>query len=106
VQLGKLQRRIKDVEATGAAAFAVSIDRPTDARRLRQELLLTLPILSDPDMTMIRAYGMKGEGMQMGDMGYVIIDKAGRIRDRRIERNFGDNLAPVLSTLKGLQAGG
>lgn len=55
---------------------------------------------------MIRAYGMKGEGMQMADMGYVIIDKAGRIRDRRIERNFGDNLASVLSTLKGLRGGG
>ena len=106
MQLGKLQRRIKEVEAAGPAVFAVSIDRPTEARRLRQELGLTFPILSDPDMTMIRAYGMKGEGMQMADMGYVIIDKAGKIRDRRIERTFGDNLARVLSTLKGLQAGG
>lgn len=84
----------------------MSIDRPTDAHRLRQELGLTFPILSDPDMEMIRAYGMKGEGMEMADMGYVIIDKAGRIRDRRIDRNFGDNLAPVLSTLEALRAGG
>ena len=97
---------MREIEGTGAAAFAVSIDRPTEARRLRQELGLTFPILSDPDMTMIRAYGMKGEGMQMADMGYVILDKAGRIRDRRIERNFGDNLASVLSILKGLQVGG
>lgn len=84
----------------------MSIDRPEDARALRQDLGLTFPILSDPDMRVIRAFDMQGEMRNMGDMGYVVIDKAGRIRDRRVERKFGDNLAPVLSTLKGLQAGG
>lgn len=84
----------------------MSIDRPEDARALRQDLGLTFPILSDPDMRVIRALGMQGEMRNMGDMGYVIIDKAGRIHDRQIERNFGENLAPILSTLKGLQAGG
>jgi peroxiredoxin len=84
----------------------VSIDRPEDARTLRRDLGLTFPILSDPDMRVIRAFDMQGEMRNMADMGYVIIDKAGRIRDRRIERKFGDNLARVLSTLKGLQAGG
>lgn len=84
----------------------MSIDRPEDARALRQDLGLTFPILSDPDMRVIRALGMQGEMRNMGDMGYVVIDKAGRIRDRRIERNFGEKLAPILSTLRGLQAGG
>lgn len=84
----------------------MSIDRPEDARALRQDLGLTFPILSDPNMRVIRAFDMQGEMRDMADMGYVIIDKAGRIRDRRVERKFGDNLAPVLSILKGLQAGG
>lgn len=84
----------------------MSIDRPEDARALRRDLGLTFPILSDPDMRVIRAFDMQGEMRNMGDMGYVVIDKAGRIRDRRVERKFGDNLAPVLSTLKRLQAGG
>ncbi|MBI4536329.1 MAG: redoxin domain-containing protein [candidate division NC10 bacterium] len=96
---------MKEIEATGAAVLAVSIDRPEDAQALRRDLGLTFPILSDPDMRMIRAFGMQGEMRNMGDMGYVIIDKAGRIRDRRIERKFGENLAPVLSTLQSLHAG-
>jgi peroxiredoxin len=84
----------------------VSIDRPEDARALRRDLGLTFPILSDPDMRVIRAFDMQGEMRNMGDMGYVVIDKAARIRDRRIERNFGEKLAAILSTLRGLQAGG
>ncbi len=84
----------------------MSIDRPEDARALRQDLGLTFPILSDPDMRVIRAFDMQGEMRNMGDMGYVVIDKAARIRDRRIERNFGEKLAAILSTLRGLQAGG
>jgi len=31
-------------------------------------------------MEIIRPYRMKGEGMEMADMGYVIIDRMGRIR--------------------------
>jgi len=84
----------------------VSIDRPEDARALRRDLGLTFPILSDPDLRVIRAFDMQGEMRNMGDMGYVVIDKAARIRDRRIERNFGEKLAAILSTLRGLQAGG
>jgi len=84
----------------------VSIDRPEDARALRRDLGLTFPILSDPDMRVIRAFDMQGEMRNMGDMGYVVIDKAARIRDRRIERNFGEKLAAILSTLRGLRAGG
>ena len=84
----------------------MSIDRPEDARALRRDLGLTFPILSDPDLRVIRAFDMQGEMRNMGDMGYVVIDKAARIRDRRIERNFGEKLAAILSTLRGLQAGG
>jgi len=73
---------------------------------LRRDLGLTFPILSDPDMRVIRAFDMQGEMRNMGDMGYVVIDKAARIRDRRIERNFGEKLAAILSTLRGLRAGG
>ncbi|MBI4571714.1 MAG: peroxiredoxin family protein [candidate division NC10 bacterium] len=103
-QLGKLQRRLKEVEATGAAVFAVSIDRPEVARKLRQDLTLSYPILSDPRMEVTRAYRMKGERMEMSDMGYVIIDRQGLIRARRIDRTFADNLKDVLNILGQVRA--
>ena len=98
-QLGKLQKRLKEVEATGAAVFAVSIDRPEAARKLRQDFNLTFLILSDSKMEVTRAYQMKGERMEMSDMGYVIIDRQGLIRAKRIDRTFADDLKDVLDTL-------
>lgn len=47
-------------------------------------------------MSVIRAYGMKGDGMDMADMGYVVIDKHGRIRTRQIDRRFGDNVGMIV----------
>lgn len=103
-QLVKLQQRIKEVEATGAAVFGVSIDTPEAARKLRQDLGLTFPVLSDPKMEVIRAYRMKGDGMDMGDMGYVIVDRQGKVRAQRIDRNFADNLKDVLDILGQVRA--
>lgn len=75
--------------------LGLSIDTPPQAARLAKDLALPFPILSDPRMKTIRAYGMQGAGMQMGEMGYVVIDKQGRIRTRRIDRRFGDNAGMI-----------
>lgn len=83
--------------------LAISIDTRPVARRLSSSLGLTFPILSDPAMETIRAYRMKGEGMEMADMGYVVIDRMGRIRYRQIDRKFGENvelIVPVLRQVK------
>jgi len=103
-QLGKLQKRLKEIEAMGAAVFAVSIDRPEVAKKLRQDLNLTHPILSDPGMEVTRAYHMKGERMEMSDMGYVIVDRQGMIQGKRIDRTFADNLKDVLDVLGRVRA--
>lgn len=99
MQLGKLQAGMEKLRAGGAAVLAVSIDRPDEAGRLARELSLTFPILSDPRMDVIRRYSMKGSGMQMADMGYVVIDRAGRIRAKRIDPRFGDNVGQILDAV-------
>ena len=76
--------------------FAVSNDTPEVQRRLAEELKLTFPLLSDRRMNVISAYGMKGDGMDMADMGYVVIDRTGRIRSRQIDRRFGENVRMIL----------
>jgi len=98
-QLGKLQAGLEELRAEGAAILAVSIDRPDEAARLARDLGLTFPILSDPRMDVIGRYGMTGGGMRMGDMGYVVIDRQGRIRARRIDREFGEHIGAVLDAL-------
>ncbi len=99
-QLVKLQTRVHELTAEGAAVFAVSIDKPEDARRVAREFKLGFLILSDPAMQVIRPYGMKGERMEMADLGYVVIDREGRIRGRRIDQQFGDHLELLLHDLR------
>lgn len=80
--------------------LVISIDHPEDARRLAVDLSLTFPILSDPQMNVIRQYGMKGAGMEMADMGYVVIDRQGRIRERQIDRQFGEHVGTIVRALR------
>lgn len=68
-----------------------------------QELGLTFPLLSDPTMRVIRAYGMKGDGMEMADMGYVVIDPKGRLRGKTIDRRFGDNVSDIVAIVEKLK---
>lgn len=87
------------MRAGGAAVVAVSIDRPEEAGRLARDLGLTFPLLSDPRMEVIRRYGMKGGGMQMADMGYVVIGREGRILAKRIDPRFGENVGLMLDAI-------
>ena len=102
-QLGKLPPKIGELTAEGAAVLGISHDTPEGAARLARELGLIFPILSDVSMEVIRAYRMKGEGMEMADMGYVVIDKGGRIRTRQIDRRFGENVGTIVRALRQAQ---
>ena len=81
------------------AVLGVSIDRPDEVGRLARDLGLTFPILSDPQMEVIRRYGMKGGGMKMADMGYVVIGRDGRVLAKRIDPRFGDNVGLMLDAV-------
>ena len=90
------------MRSLGAEVFAISKDSPGDARRMATELGLGFPVLSDPSMEVIIRYGMKGEAMAMADMGYVLIDATGRIRVRRIDREFGEHAGELVRDLSRL----
>ena len=64
------------------------------------EVGLDFPVLSDPSMEMISRYGMMGERMPMADMGYVLIDAAGKLRVRRIDREFGEHAGEIAGDLQ------
>jgi len=100
VQLGKLPARVGELTAEGAAVLAISRDTSEAQARMARELGLPFPVLADPSMEVIRAYRMKGEGMDMADLGYVVIDKQGQIRTRQIDRRFGENFRMILRALR------
>ena len=89
--------RIRDA---GADVVAISNDDVERAKRMAAEIDGGILFLSDPSLRAIYAYGMKGEGMPMADMGYVVIDRAGRISIRRIDRQFGEHVDQIVTALK------
>ena len=102
-QLGKLPRNVEALTAEGAAVLAISGDTTEAAARLSQELGLAFPILSDPPMAVIRAFAMYGSSMGMPEMGYVVIDKQGRIRARHVDRRFGENVDSIVRAARAAQ---
>jgi peroxiredoxin len=105
VQLGKLRAEVGRIRALGAEVFAISSDGPQDARRMATELGLDFPVLSNLSMDVIYRYRMKGDRMPMADMGYVLIDATGRIRQHRIDRRFGEHIGDLVESLQSMAHG-
>ncbi len=99
-QLVKLRPRVREIEAEGAALLGMSMDTPQEASQLAFDLGLTFALLSDPNMVVVRDYGMEGKEMGMPEMGYVVIDKQGKIRAQQIDRRFGENAKAILPELR------
>ena len=99
-QLVNLRPHVKKFEAEGAAILAMSTDTPEQASRLALDLNLSFPILSDPDMGIVREYDMEGKRMSMPEMGYAVIDRQGRIFTKQIDRRFGENADNILRALR------
>lgn len=99
-QLGKLPKQIDALTAEGAAVLGISGDSPDAATGLIKDLGLPFPILSDPRMAVVRAFAMYGDSMGMPEMGYVVIDKQGRIRTRQVDRRFGENVDSIVRALR------
>jgi peroxiredoxin Q/BCP len=74
-------------ELTGAgyAVLGISPDAPAKLARFRDKEGLTFPLLSDPDRTVLQAYGAYGEKMMYGkkSVGVIrstfVVDPDGRI---------------------------
>ena len=99
-QLGKLPKKVDALTAEGAAVLGISGDKTDQAARLIKELGLPFPILSDPRMAVVRAFTMYSDSMGMPEMGYVVIDKQGRIRTRQVDRRFGENVDSIVRALR------
>lgn len=99
-QLVKLRPHVKKLIDEGATVFGMSMDAPEVAGRLAFDLGLDFPLLSDRNMVTVREYGFEGKGMGMPEMGYVVIDKQGRIQAQKIDRKFGENADAILRALR------
>jgi hypothetical protein len=65
MQLGQLQKNLTEFERRGAKLWAVSADPIEEAERLGKKLELTFPIGADPELKLIRQFGVEMEGREI-----------------------------------------
>ena len=77
----ELQDRQDDFKSRGAALFVLGSKPETVdmAKEKVTEHLITYPILYDADTSVARKVGLWSDRMDMPFMGYVVIDKSGRV---------------------------
>ena len=57
---------VPDLAAVGLTVVGISPDAPAKLARFREKEGITFPLLSDPDRTVLSAYGAYGEKMNYG----------------------------------------
>ncbi len=101
-QLRKLERELDRIRTTGAAVLAITDEDALTARlRLRaSEGGIHIPVLADRALWVTQQYGMKDPDTARTLTGYVIIDRAGKVRARKIEPLFGERLDEIAAALR------
>ena len=78
----ELQSHQADFAARSIRVIAISVDPVAKSQDLAKDLHLAFPLLSDPDLVAIRAYGVADESNGIAWPAEFIVDRGGRIRWR------------------------
>jgi peroxiredoxin len=108
-ELQGLQLNIEELRKRGCAVAAVVVDSPGTNATLASQAELGYPILSDPDLHVIDAYGLRhaGAGPDGHDIAHsatVLVDPAGIVRWSFVTTNvrFRPTPADVLAAIDAL----
>ena len=93
------------LKATNVAYFTASVDKPEDNLKFSDKYTFDFPILSDPDKTVGKAYGVLNAG-GMANRWTFYIDKEGVIKEIDKNVNFTKAGEDVLAKIKSLDIGG
>ena len=108
-ELQGLQLRLSELRARGVAVAGVVVDPIETNAQLVRDAGLEYPILADPDLRTIDAYGLRHAGGGHGGVdialsGSVLIDASGIVRWVFVTRNFRvrPTVSDVLAALDAL----
>ncbi len=95
----------KEIEKRGARLFAISVDTVEESAALVAKLGLGFPLLSDPGMKTIIAYGVAMDGEDIAVPSTFVIDRNRRIRfayvgETQADRPSNDALLGWLDALE------
>ncbi len=69
--------------------MGISVDSVAKSQDLIRDLALSFPLLSDPDLAVIRAYGVADEGNGIAWPAEFLVDAGGAIRWRATAQSVG-----------------
>ncbi len=78
-QLDRIQARLGEIEGKGARLVAVSVDPVEDTNKLAERHGYTFPMLRDPDLATIRAYGVEDVGHDISKPATFVVGADGTI---------------------------
>ena len=82
----------------GGTLLALSVDPPATAADITKRLELSFPVLSDPELKVIDAYGLRHHDERMGFdhslPALILVDRGGIIRWKRVAASVQDRPAP------------
>ena len=84
--------------------MAISVDEPADSKELKESLGLTIPLLSDPDMTVIHGFGVGMQAREIAVPTSFVVAKDGLVRWRYIGRTQADRPKPDAILAEALAA--
>lgn len=93
-----MQSRLTEIKALDATLLAISADPPDVLRETADAYAFGFPLLADPELTAIDAYGLRhvGGGLE-GDISrpaVFVIDREGRIAWHELTENWRVRLDP------------
>ena len=104
---------MEELRERRCAVAGVVVDDPATSADLAKQAKLDYPILSDPDLRVADAYGLRHvaggpEGQDIAHSASVLIDAAGTVRWTSVTRNLRVRPLPedVLAAIDALPRGG
>ena len=85
----ELQSHQADFATRSIRIVAISADPVEKSRALAKDLGLTFLLLSDPELTAIRAYGVEDVGNDIAWPSEFLVDRGGAIRWRDTAKSVG-----------------
>ena len=85
----ELQSHQADFAARSIRLVAISVDAVDKSQELAKDHGLRFPLLSDPDLAVIRSYGVADESNGIAWPAEFLVDRGGRIRWRASAQAVG-----------------
>ncbi|MCX4242216.1 redoxin domain-containing protein [Paraliomyxa miuraensis] len=87
MQVGDLQAHLAEFDERGVSLVVISVDEPEDSLPWAQKKGLTVPLASDPELALIRRFGLENRDQPgLALHAVYIVDEDGKVFYRKVAR--------------------